>query len=195
MLLLYVADHLREMAQDGAFGDPEGLMAQSGPLQDALESAPVAIFAPDPPQWLTLAIILVTAVLLVAMAALIIWIVQRSRKVESPFDQLADEAQTALESLSTGANFQETITRCYHEMSRVLQEERGIARTAAMTPREFEDRLIGRGLPGDAIKTLTRLFEQVRYGSLNANPGEEDQAVECLTTIVDYCRTLENHSA
>jgi hypothetical protein len=61
-----------------------------------------------------------------------------------------------------------------------------------MTPREFEDRLINRGLPGESIKTLTRLFEQVRYGSLNANPGEEDQAVACLTDIVNYCRALEN---
>jgi hypothetical protein len=192
ILLLFIANHMTELAQNGAFGNPQGLMSRSNALDEALGPAPVAIFSPDPPQWLTLAVIFIAAVLLVAMAAVVIWIIQQVRKPQSSLEQLAEEAQTAIEALNTGGDFQQTIIRCYHDMSRVIQEERGIARNAAMTPREFEDRLISRGLPGGSIKTLTRLFEQVRYGSLNANPGEEDQAVACLTEIVNYCRTLEN---
>ncbi len=194
--LFYLAERLREMAQNGEFGDQETLLGRTSPLDQVGETAPLAVFSPDPPQWLTMGVIFVTAVLLVAMAAIIVWVVQKQfNKPASPFDQLAEEAEAALEALHTGGDFQKTIIHCYHEMSRVIQEERGITRAAAMTPREFEDRLIDRGLPGDSIRTLTRLFEQVRYGSITANPGEEDQAVACLTDIVDYCRVLEQQRA
>ncbi|HTP10892.1 MAG TPA: DUF4129 domain-containing protein, partial [Anaerolineae bacterium] len=84
-----------------------------------------------------------------------------------------------------GGDFKLTIVRCYQEMSRVVREERGLAREAAMTPREFEDYLASQGLPRAALNTLTRLFEQVRYGSLPAAAQEEALALTCLTEIAE----------
>jgi hypothetical protein len=72
-------------------------------------------------------------------------------------------------------------------MSRVIRQERGVARDAAMTAREFERFLIGQGLPQEAIATLTRLFEQARYGHLVAGPQDVSLAVNSLTKIVDAC--------
>jgi hypothetical protein len=90
--------------------------------------------------------------------------------------------------LHAGEDFRTTILRCYREMSRVVQQERGMARDAAMTAREFERLLIGKGLPPEAISTLTRLFEQVRYGHLMAGAQDTRLAVSCLTRIVDACQ-------
>jgi hypothetical protein len=77
--------------------------------------------------------------------------------------------------------------RCYHEMSRVLAEERGLVRGIAMTPREFEVILAEKGLPQQHVRTLTQLFEAVRYGAKPPGESEERQAVDCLEAIVDAC--------
>ena len=60
-------------------------------------------------------------------------------------------------------------------------------REETMTAREFEDQLVKKGLPQEAIRTLTRLFEQVRYGSAPPNPRDEVLALECLTDIAKAC--------
>ncbi|OGF54139.1 MAG: hypothetical protein A2Z21_07130 [Candidatus Fraserbacteria bacterium RBG_16_55_9] len=74
--------------------------------------------------------------------------------------------------------------RCYHEMSRILSEHRGIRRKRAMTPREFERHLEQVGLRSEHIRKLTRLFEEVRYGA-NKKSGEQEEreAVVCLEAI------------
>ncbi len=101
--------------------------------------------------------------------------------------QLAEAAQNTIESIQSGDDFEITVVRCYQEMSRVVEKQKGIARERAMTPREFEDRLIDRGLPQGAVQTLTRLFERVRYGSAPTGARELDLAVSCLTDIVNAC--------
>ena len=72
-------------------------------------------------------------------------------------------------------------------MSQILSEQRGIRRSATMTPREFEQKLRGAGLPGDDVERLTRLFESVRYGARVPNEHQERQAVACLTAIAESC--------
>ena len=102
-------------------------------------------------------------------------------------DALADEAQQAISAIQSGSRLEETITRCYREMCRVLQEERGIERGVAMTPSEFEEVLAGRGMPKQAVHQLTHLFEDIRYGSKPAGPREEQIAIDSLTAIVAAC--------
>ena len=43
------------------------------------------------------------------------------------------------------------------------------------------------GLPGDAVRRLTRLFESVRYGDRKSPPKDVNEAVTCLNTILHYC--------
>jgi len=69
-----------------------------------------------------------------------------------------------------------------------LQEEYGLERGEAMTAREFERLLQGRGIPYEPVHQLTRLFEAARYGSRTPGPDEEQRAVECLSAIVQYSR-------
>lgn len=56
-----------------------------------------------------------------------------------------------------------------------------------MTPGEFALRLEQSGLPGDAVRRLTRLFERVRYGNQKAGLKDTNEAVACLTAILQYC--------
>jgi Domain of unknown function (DUF4129) len=70
-------------------------------------------------------------------------------------------------------------------MNLVLSEQRGIQRQTAMTPREFELYLGQIGLKIEHIRQLTRLFERVRYGAGPPGEREEQEAVACLTAIVE----------
>ena len=146
---------------------------------------------PDPPQWLTVVTSLGLAVLIAAFLVGALWLVWRGRRrPASSLKQLAREAQEALDALLAGADLRNTIMRCYFEMARVLSEQRGIRRQKDMTPREFERRLEKAGLPGEPVQRLTRLFEQVRYGTKVPNEREEGQAIACLTAIIEACRSL-----
>jgi hypothetical protein len=83
---------------------------------------------------------------------------------------------------------QNAIVACYARMSQAFQDEQGIERGTAMTAREFEDSLARRGVPQEPVRRLTRLFESARYGHTSPQPSEEQEAVDCLTSIVVYCR-------
>ena len=72
-------------------------------------------------------------------------------------------------------------------MSDVVADKRQLQRELAMTPQEFAVRLERAGLPGDAVRRLTRLFEVVRYGDRKSAPKDVTEAVNCLNTILVYC--------
>ncbi len=59
-----------------------------------------------------------------------------------------------------------------------------------MTAQEFEQFLKDAGLPKEPLRQLTRLFEDVRYGTKVPSEKEERQAVRCLTAIAKACRSL-----
>jgi hypothetical protein len=142
-------------------------------------------FVPAPPAWLEWLVI----VSLLALVSVAVWLIWRRlrRPPEHPLEQLARQAHMALVQIQAGADLNDTITRCYFEMSRTLSERRGIERQAAMTPREFEERLQAAGLPAHHIGRLTRLFEAVRYGAHTPGAIEEREAVDCLAEIVEAC--------
>jgi hypothetical protein len=163
-----------------------------------LDSGPSTSFSATPPSWLTLFVLLLVSVLAGALILEAVWFLQRRRHSRNTsWEQLGQEAREALDALQTGGELQMTIIRCYQAMARVVNKERGIARGTAMTPREFEDYLVSKGLPREPIRTLTRLFERVRYGSLSVGRREEDLGFSCLTDIIAACQAIgiqnENH--
>jgi hypothetical protein len=189
LVLVAAADLLKRTWPD-LFGWEEGatFSVASVPAEPSLEMTPVRFIA-DPPAWLVLAISLGVTLLLSALLVGGVWFLRhRTRRSTGPLEQLAHEAEEALELLQAGSDLKDIVMRCYAEMSRTLDRERGIIRQESMTPREFEGRLVEVGLPGGPVHRLTRLFEQVRYGSKVADEREEEQALACLTAIVAACR-------
>lgn len=192
-LFLFVADRLpkQELKQDS---ESQEITAVNPNELGSGDGLPVSVFDETPPPWVTLAVILLGAGLLVALLAAAYWVYQqRSRPlVDAHLEALAEAAQQTVTAIHAGGDLKTSVIACYREMSRVVQEQRGIARDVAMTPREFEDVLIRQGLPGESVRTLTRLFESVRYGSIATGGREEAQAVACLTEIAAACRGLSS---
>lgn len=135
---------------------------------------------------------------IVSFACALIWIVimwglyqgwkrymaSNSRK---SLDEIAHIARASLKDLSSGRDSSDVIINCYLRMSDVVADKRHLKREIAMTPQEFAVRLERAGLPGDAVRRLTGLFEGVRYGDRKSAPKDVTEAVSCLNTILHYC--------
>ncbi len=195
LLALYLFLRFRpDIFKEPQGGSPAVSQAPLPTLIPSLTAAPDEIvasateFASSSPQWVVLVIALILAILTAGgLLGAVRFFWRRSHVSSSPLEQLVQEAQEALVALEAGADVKDTVMRCYFEMSRVLDEQRGIRRAGAMTPREFEQQLKALGLPGTQVERLTRLFEEVRYGARVADEQEERQAIACLTAIVEAC--------
>jgi hypothetical protein len=188
-ILVLLAEFMRHLPRDAAATQAAADTSQG--LNRFLNAERTDSFIAAPPPWLTVAVLLIISVAVVVAVGGLIWFFrQRRQSRQSAWSRLAREAEDALDALQSGGDFKLTIVRCYQEMSRVVREARGLARDTAMTPREFEDLLVSEGLPQAPVNTLTRLFEQVRYGSIPAATQEEALALSCLTEIAESCRSL-----
>jgi hypothetical protein len=175
---LLVASSQRGLGSDEAY-----LPAPVAPMLTSPLGAP-----PPGLAWLIWGgLVLLTALLAAAVA-------RRTRRPPQP-DRLAQEAEQALQALRDGLDLKSVIIRCYRQMSLALQQEQGLARDEAMTAREFERLLTRRGVPAEPVQQLTRLFEAVRYGQAPPSPADEQQAIECLTTILEYSRERAQEAA
>lgn len=134
----------------------------------------------EAPEWV---VILISAAAILALAVFSRYIYKRFLQ-PTPLQQIAQDAQTALDNLRAGTDITDAIRRCYYEMSETLRQKHAIRRSQAMTAREFEQLLEQSGLPRVYIRDLTRLFEKVRYGAKSPSESDERKAVECLTAIV-----------
>jgi hypothetical protein len=160
------------------------------PFPGISEDVPVADVGAAPPQWFLSAVSGSCALLVAIVIVGFGWFVWRSRRRKvQPLEQLAQQAEEAIGAIQAGADLRDTVMRCYYEMSRVLHQQRGIRRHQAMTPREFVTFLEEAGLPTGAVRRLTELFEQVRYGAQSPGQDEEAQALACLESIVEFCRS------
>lgn len=165
--------------EEGAAG------AELGELLNQAEEMPAPpVFIVDPPQWFIIVVTVTTLSLLLGLTWYV-WQRRRSGYEAEPVDEIVREAQQAIDEIHTGRDLKNTVLRCYQEMSRVLGEQRGIERQKAMTPREFEEYLTKIGLRSEHVHRLTRLFEGVRYGAHAPGKREEQEAVACLSAIVD----------
>ena len=126
--------------------------------------------------------------LAVGVSLLVIWANNRRTQNLRASDPLELEAERAMQALRTGLDFKNVILHCYEQMSLALQKEQGIELKETMTAREFERLLETRGIPRAPVQQLTQLFEAARYSLQQFTPADEQQAFDCLSAIVQYCR-------
>jgi len=157
-------------------------------------SASNAALPPEfaPPQTVSLASYLVSfgivlLLILFARKAYEFWKELNASSAVSPLQKIARIARSSLGDLSAGRDSTDVIMNCYYRMSDVVSEKRRLDRGAAVTPNEFAVTLEQAGLPGDAVRRLTRLFESARYGDRRSNAAAVNEAVACLTTIIQHC--------
>ena len=115
------------------------------------------------------------------------WKRYASLNSKKPLGEIARIARSSLNDLSTGRDSSDVIINCYLRMSDVVADKRKLHRELAMTPQEFAQRLERAGLPGDAVRRLTGLFEVVRYGDRKSAPKDVTEAVSCLNAILHSC--------
>jgi hypothetical protein len=144
-----------------------------------------------PPQISSLTAFLVAlGLMLVALAAsYYAWSRRRlSRGSEgSPLSELGNIAQSTLDELASGRDWEDAVIRCYERMTQAVGNQRGLYRKTGMTAAEFAGHLEGAGLPSLSVQRLTHLFESARYGAKRSTRSDASEAVACLSAIVAAC--------
>lgn len=156
----------------------------------AAGNAPVPVFTPPQPvSWVTYLVSFGIAVLLIVLVWKLnsVWKELNAPISASPIKKLAGIARASLRDLSSGKDSTDVIMNCYYRMSDVVLDKKQINRNASVTPSEFAIHLEQAGLPADAVRRLTRLFESVRYGGYRSDPSAVNEAISCLTTILQHC--------
>lgn len=105
------------------------------------------------------------------------------RRAEDPRAGIAQEAAGAMAALDAGHDIADTVMRCYVAMVQTFERTGQVRRTQAMTPREFESRLVRAGFHSESVRQLSQLFERVRFGDHPSTPRERVQARDCLQRI------------
>jgi len=150
---------------------------------------PVEFTPPKVSSWTSYLVALAATVALAIGA----WLLLTRQRHELPeLKELADIAQATLDELQEGKDWGNTIEGCYFRMTDTIQQRRGLKRRIHMTPAEFAVILEKTGLPGASIRRLTALFERVRYGRKKSTQKDVEEAVACMTEIVDACREAVN---
>ncbi len=167
------------------------------PLMQASEQAPAGKQATPQPEaefkdttsedTVTAATIIIALLLALTAIGVAVAFMRKRNTPPTALNQLADDAQQALDALHAGDNLEETIQRCYRSMCETVQRERHIQRADSVTPSEFEESLVQSGLPRSAVHQLTELFERIRYGAQTAGEREQDAASDSLSAIIAAC--------
>ena len=144
------------------------------------------------PAWMVWGSSIGVALLFTGLVALGLWLYYRRHvKHYEPSERLVLEAEKAISALQSGEDFKNVIIRCYFQMSQVIYSERGIQRDLAMTASEFEQALEEKGFPREPIHYLTKIFEEVRYGTKHPVKHEEDKAIWYLSVIADASKSKQ----
>lgn len=147
------------------------------------------------------AVTYVVSVIVVALGALLIVMILRIRRRRRGSGDLrnllADQAERTLESLDPAAprSYPDAITECYARMQDAVREAHGVSRHAAMTPREFLSAVASAGVPLEAMRVLTELFEEVRYGNRPPDPSAVRRARGALQSIASACRGVREEAS
>jgi len=149
-------------------------------------------FSPNTSPWIIMVAGIILGVIATIVITLLIIRFQHEKAWQStPLMRLADQAQEALNELGAGGDLRNIVLRCYFEMTKIIIEKKSMKREKSMTPREFEMELVAKGLPLKSVQMLTRLFEEVRYGSKVPDNREEWMATTSLTAIIEACQEKE----
>jgi len=168
--------------------DPAGVLVTQvpGPTDTPEPQITPAVFTP--PQVSSWTTYLVALMILLSVAGVWAWMGWRRRKMGAPLDALAEIARSALVDIEGGRDWGDTILNSWYRMNTAVADWRGIRRQGSMTPAEFADFLVSTHLPPQAVLGLTVLFERVRYGDKRSTRQEIQEAVDCLTAILEYCQ-------
>ena len=136
--------------------------------------------------WLILGVSFLIAALLL-LAGWLIYKRWSKKKPYHPLVEIAGIARKTIDDLADGGNWDNAIVQCYVRMSQVVTAQRGLIRQIGTTPSEFAARMERAGLPGEAVRVLTRLFEQARYGGATSSVEDRNLAVSALNAILYAC--------
>jgi len=177
------------IAQNSPMFSEEGQAQEgAGGLSAQLPSLDAPAVTPQWEFWITALVAIVIGVI-----AIIVFnrYIDRWFQPKTGLEEIAEIARSALDDLSKNKESRNVIIRSYTRMNAAVDQYRGIAREAAMTPAEFASCLEKEGLPGEAIHGLTRVFEKVRYGGQNVSPEEVKEAKQCLISILKACEAKQ----
>jgi uncharacterized protein DUF4129 len=184
-LILLIALRNRLLQLPDLSGEP----ANGGPSAGDLgPKAEVPVFQPPAAtSWSSylISLTVMAVLLLLAWAGYRWWLRSRARYLS--LGTIAEISRSSLDDLHSGRDWGDVIIQSYVRMSEAVSSRRGLARPEAMTPREFAQRLEHAGLPGEAVRRLTRLFESVRYGAGTSSQSDVTEAVACLDSILQAC--------
>jgi len=106
---------------------------------------------------------------------------------EVSLSELQHIAQSTLDDLASGRDWEDAVIRCYERMIEAVGRQRGLYRKQGMTAAEFAGYLEMVGLPSQSVQRLTHLFEAARYGAKRSSQADASEAVACLSAIVAAC--------
>lgn len=189
VLIFYTALYIIQNYGDRLLAVLEPAPVPGGASPEAVNLQPVPEF--QPPQ-ITPTISYLISFGFALLLIVIVWLLYRTWKKyfassQKPLGEIAQIARSSIRDLNAGRDTSDVIINCYLRMSDVVADKQKLQREMAMTPYEFALRLERAGLPGDAVRRLTRLFEMVRYGDRKSAPKDVSEAVNCLNTILHYC--------
>jgi Flp pilus assembly protein TadB len=151
---------------------------------------PLAFKSPQLPNSL---LYLVSLIVILVLAAVLFfagrWWLRRSRlsRESQSLENLAEITRASLAEISSGKEWEDAIIQAYARMSQVVGARRGLQRRPNLTAAEFIARLEAAGLPAQAVRRLTHLFEIARYGTRQASREDMAEAVACLTAVLHAC--------
>jgi len=184
---LMLALRYRVLQLPAIMTDPAAAAGQSPAGQPPGPGVP-AFHPPQIPPWATY---LVSLAALWLVSFLIGLLYRRWRKYQAAQSvhpaAIARIAGRSLSDLAGGHQWGDVVIESYARMSETVSERRGLQRGVSTTPREFVERLERAGLPGDAVASLTRLFESVRYGGQRPSDTDVSEASACLESILRAC--------
>lgn len=97
-------------------------------------------------------------------------------------DQISEVMAEASAQLSAGSPVADVVIRCWAQMVAIASRRAKEATAPPLTPRELAARLVALGFREEAVRALTKLFEEVRYGHKDSEPRRAE-ALAALAAI------------
>lgn len=97
-------------------------------------------------------------------------------------DQISEVLAEASAELSAGLPVADVVIRCWAQMVAIASRRAKEATAPPLTPRELAEKLVTLGFREEAVRALTRLFEEVRYGHKDSEPRRAE-ALAALAAI------------
>jgi hypothetical protein len=175
-----------QIIEEETFPDAGAIIPE--PSDFELETSITEEFESNVPRWIVLTISTVLVITVTVIGYVLYRILFPKQAQYTPFSEIVEQAQAALDAVQLGGDYRNIIMQCYAEMLRIVREQRGLRRNSAVTASEFTSTLAKMGYPEGAVKQLTKLFEDARYGSKQHTPQQEQTAISSLQNIVESFR-------